>query len=94
MDRILDRLKVYITSSSPIVVIETLEEARAVVVARAAAADLKLAFFEWSIADGLTRTDGAYPNIRLTPDELPSQPPINNTQGAAGVLAHLLTMSI
>lgn len=94
MDRAIDRLKVFINSSSPIVVIETLEEPRALEVARTAAADLKAPFFEWSIADGLARTDGAYPRMRLNPDELLNQPPINNTQAAAGVLAHMLTMTI
>ncbi len=51
----LDRLKVLINSSTPIVVMETAEEVRAVNVVRAACAELNMAMFEWSIADGLLR---------------------------------------
>jgi SpoVK/Ycf46/Vps4 family AAA+-type ATPase len=52
----LDRLKVLINSSTPIVVMETSEEVHAVNLVRAACADLKMATFEWSIADGLLRS--------------------------------------
>jgi len=45
----LDRLKILINSSTPIVVMETLEEMRAVGLARTACADLNIAIFEWSI---------------------------------------------
>jgi len=51
----LERLKVLIESSTPIVVMETVEEVRAVRLVRAACADLNLAVFEWSIAGGLVR---------------------------------------
>ena len=51
----LDRLKVLIDSSTPIVVIETVEETRAVRMVRAACAALNLAAFEWSVATGLLR---------------------------------------
>src|SRR5437016_2487804 len=54
-----DRLKVLINSSTPIVVIETVEERRAVDLVRTAAAELKVPVFEWSIADGLTRSGAA-----------------------------------
>ena len=54
----LERLKVLINSSTPIVVMETVEEKRAVMLARAAGAELNLPVFEWSIADGLTRAGG------------------------------------
>ena len=50
----LDRLKVLINSSTPIVVMETSEEMRAVNMVRAACTALNMATFEWSIADGLT----------------------------------------
>src|SRR5271156_6399766 len=53
----LDRLKVLINSSTPIVVMETSEEMRAVSVVRAACSELNMATFEWSIADGLVRTE-------------------------------------
>jgi len=52
----LDRLKVLINSSTPIVVMETSEEMHAVNMVRAACAELKMATFEWSIADGLLRS--------------------------------------
>ena len=52
----LDRLKVLINSSTPIVVMETSEEMHAVNMVRAACTELKMATFEWSIADGLLRS--------------------------------------
>jgi ATP-dependent 26S proteasome regulatory subunit len=52
----LNRLKVLINSSTPIVVMETSEETRAVSMVRTACAELNMATFEWSIADGLLRT--------------------------------------
>jgi len=51
----LDRLKVLINSCTPIVVMETVEEMRAVRLVRAACSSLELATFEWSIASGLLR---------------------------------------
>jgi ATP-dependent 26S proteasome regulatory subunit len=53
-----ERLKVLVSSSTPVVVIETVEEARAVRLIRLAADQLQLPIFEWSIADGLTRAGG------------------------------------
>jgi hypothetical protein len=50
-----DRLKVLIDSSTPIIVMETVEEMRAVRLVPAAASALNLAAFEWSIAGGLAR---------------------------------------
>ena len=52
----LDRLKVLINSSTPILVMETAEETRAVNLVRSACADLNMATFEWTIADGLVRS--------------------------------------
>ena len=52
----LDRLRVLINSSTPIVVMETSEEMHAVSMVRAACSELNMATFEWSIADGLLRT--------------------------------------
>jgi ATP-dependent 26S proteasome regulatory subunit len=51
----LERLKVLLSSSTPIVVMETVEEMRAVRLVRAACSTLNLATFEWSIASGLVR---------------------------------------
>jgi SpoVK/Ycf46/Vps4 family AAA+-type ATPase len=55
MPDILDRLKILIDSSTPIIVIETVEEMRAVQLVREASSPLNLAVFEWSIASGLVR---------------------------------------
>ncbi len=55
MDKVLERLKVLIDSSTPIVVMETVEEVRAVRMVRAACSALNLAVFEWTIATGLAR---------------------------------------
>jgi AAA+ superfamily predicted ATPase len=52
----LERLKVLINSSTPIVVMETSEEMRAVNLVRAACSELNMATFEWTIADGLVRS--------------------------------------
>ena len=52
----LERLKVLVNSSTPIVVMETVEEMRALGLVRLACADLNMAVFEWSIADGLVRS--------------------------------------
>ncbi len=57
----LERLKVLINSSTPIVVMETVEEVRALNLVRAACAELQLAVFEWSIADGLIRSGSNAP---------------------------------
>ena len=56
MADVLERLKVLINSSTPIVVMETVEEVRAVDAVRTACSELNMAVFEWSIADGLART--------------------------------------
>jgi len=51
----LERLKILLSSSTPIVVMETVEEMRAVRLVRTACSSLSLATFEWSIASGLVR---------------------------------------
>ena len=55
MDNTLDRLKVLLDSSTPIVVVETVEETRATRMVRMACAALNIAAFEWTIATGLSR---------------------------------------
>jgi SpoVK/Ycf46/Vps4 family AAA+-type ATPase len=55
MPDVLDRLKILLNSSTPIVVMETVEEMRAVRLVRVACSSLNLATFEWSIASGLVR---------------------------------------
>ncbi|MBI3477615.1 MAG: AAA family ATPase [Acidobacteria bacterium] len=52
----LERLKVLINSSTPIIVMETAEEVRALSLVRAACTELNMAVFEWTIADGLVRS--------------------------------------
>ena len=52
----LERLKVLINSSTPIVVMETVEEVRALGLVRMACSELSLPVYEWSIADGLVRS--------------------------------------
>lgn len=66
MTDIIERLRILIDSSTPIVVIETVEEMRAIRAVRAACAALNMAVFEWSIASGLSRcgSDGS----ELVPD--------------------------
>ena len=51
-----DRLKILINSSTPIVAVETVEEARVLSLIRQTCGDLNLPLFEWSIADGLIRS--------------------------------------
>ncbi|MGA3092328.1 MAG: AAA family ATPase [Terriglobales bacterium] len=68
----LERLKVLINSSTPIVVIETVEELRALSLVRVACSDLSLAVFEWTIADGLVRSGSGAPAPQ---PRLPQMPP-------------------
>src|SRR5690242_29438 len=56
MANVVDRLKVLPESSTPIVVMETVEEVRAVRLVRVACSAVNLATFEWSIASGLMRS--------------------------------------
>src|SRR5271170_4895790 len=66
----LDRLKVLINSSTPIVVMETSEETHAVNLVRTACTELNMATFEWSIADGLLRSGT---NTPPEPPKIPLQ---------------------
>ncbi len=52
----LERLKILVDSSTPIVVLETVEEMRAIRMVRSVCSALNLATFEWSIASGLVRS--------------------------------------
>ena len=62
----LERLKILINSSTPIVVMETVEEMRAVNLVRSACTELNMAVFEWTIADGLTRSGSNTPAVPAT----------------------------
>jgi hypothetical protein len=57
----LERVKILINSSTPIVVMETVEEVEAVALVRSACSELNLAVFEWTIADGLVRSGSGAP---------------------------------
>ena len=70
----LERLKVLINSSTPIVIIETMEEARAVRLIRTAADDAQLPVFEWNVADGLTRAGGVPVNSAPITSPVPRPP--------------------
>jgi SpoVK/Ycf46/Vps4 family AAA+-type ATPase len=59
MKTTLERLKILINSHTPVVVVETVEEGRALALIRLACSELNLPLFEWSIADGLVRAGGA-----------------------------------
>jgi hypothetical protein len=86
-----ERLKVLIDSSTPVVVIETVEETRALKVVQTACSQLNLPVFEWSIADGLSRCGNNQPgagNVAGTGQG------VLNTREPAQVLAHLETMTI
>ena len=56
IDKATDRLRVLLDSSTPIVVMETVEESRAVRLVRLACQSLNLSCFEWTIASGLVRS--------------------------------------
>src|SRR5256886_3832387 len=105
----LERLKILITSSRPIVVMETVEEMRAVSLVRTACADLNMAVFEWSIADGLVRSGSNVPGIlgadlqmrinaarhAANPDAPESgKAAVYNTQDPVQALANLETMTL
>jgi ATP-dependent 26S proteasome regulatory subunit len=97
----LERLKTLINSSTPIIVLETLEEKRAISMVRMVCGQLHLPLFEWSIANGLVRSGSsgplnAPPQTMAHPIGLSEQAPalIANTREPAQVLAHLETMSI
>ena len=67
----LERLKVLINSSTPIIVMETVEEVQAVSLVRSACSELNLAVFEWTIADGLVRSGSGAP---ASPTAYPARP--------------------
>src|SRR5258708_33866210 len=82
-----ERLKVLSNSMPPIVVIESVEEVRAVDLVCSACADLSLPVFQWNIADGLSRC-GNNPSVHE------QAVVIGNTREPQQALAHLETMNI
>lgn len=94
-------LKVIIDSNTPMVLIETAEEIRAIDIIREAAGDLNMPVFEWSIADGLQRSGGTAETLpapvilgkeQYREENIPQ--PIYNTREAADMLAHLETLTV
>jgi SpoVK/Ycf46/Vps4 family AAA+-type ATPase len=102
----LARLKVLLDSSTPIVVVETVEEVRAVRLVRAACASLNLAAFEWTIASGLVRCGSDVGEIvPESPNSVSAHGPtvqealanskaIYNSQEPAQMLANLEAISL
>jgi len=77
-----ERLKVLINSSTPIVVMETVEELRAVSLVRTACSELNMAVFEWTIADGLVRSgSNAPPAVPAQPYARAAAIPQGNSEG-------------
>jgi ATP-dependent 26S proteasome regulatory subunit len=103
----LERLKVLINSSTPIVVMETVEEVRAVRMVRLACSELNLATFEWTIASGLARSGTITHDLQFE-DTLPpggyspahrsdaeqNSKAIYNSQDPAQMLGNLEAVSI
>ncbi len=81
----LDRLKVLINSSTPIIVMETSEETHAVSMVRSACTELNMATFEWSIADGLLRSGSGAPveAQKMTLQDRIDQPTLRAQTGRA-----------
>src|SRR6202163_1258708 len=94
----LDRLKVLINSSTPIVVMETVEEVCAMSLVRTACSQLSLPVFEWTIADGLVRcgSDLATPALSAPGSGVGVAPKtaMYNTADPVQALANLETMTI
>jgi SpoVK/Ycf46/Vps4 family AAA+-type ATPase len=106
MDKVLERLKVLIDSSTPIVVMETVEETRAVRMVRAACTALNLATFEWTIASGLARSGAVGGDATIESGMLPpggyaghlpdsdNAKALYNSREPAQMLANLESISI
>src|SRR5271157_5207964 len=90
LERPLDRLKVLINSSTPIVVMETVEEMRALSLVRTACSDLSLAVFEWTIADGLVRSGSG----AAAPQPVQARGTIPQGNSEAGRLARTVLSSV
>ena len=94
----LERLKVLINSSTPIVVMETVEEVRALSLVRMACSELNLAVFEWTIADGLLRSGSGLATPLLSPagSDASAGPrtAMYNTADPVQALANLETMTL
>jgi len=95
----LERLTVLINSSTPIVVMETVEEVRAVSLVRQACSELNMAIFEWTIADGLVRCGGgaAVPPVSVQAMRGEAAGPktaVYNTTDPVQALANMESMTV
>jgi SpoVK/Ycf46/Vps4 family AAA+-type ATPase len=100
----LQRLKVLIDSSTPIIVMETVEEVRAVRMVRAACSALNLATFEWSVATGLLRSGSSVgevitggspePTAHGAQEMLENAKALYNSREPAAMLANLEGITI
>jgi ATP-dependent 26S proteasome regulatory subunit len=98
----LERLKILLNSSTPIVVMETVEEMRAVRLVRAACSSLNLATFEWSIASGLVRCGSdvgelvpeTHPSAIGQGHDLSGAQALYNSKEPAQALSNLEAMSV
>jgi SpoVK/Ycf46/Vps4 family AAA+-type ATPase len=100
----LQRLKILIDSSTPIVVMETVEEVRAVRMVRAACSALNLAAFEWSVATGLLRSGSSLGEVVTGtgydmalhggPDSEQNAKALYNSREPAAMLANLEGITI
>jgi ATP-dependent 26S proteasome regulatory subunit len=87
----LERLKILINSSTPILVMETAEEMHAVSMVRAACSELNMAVFEWSIADGLLRSGVASTESSKMPPQAHAGP--TNAWGSVNATATRTALS-
>src|SRR5260370_10239944 len=95
IDKPLDRLKVLINSSTPIVVMETVEELRALSLVRMACSELSVAVFEWTIADGLVGSgSGAAALPSVVTDAPGPRTAMYDTADPVQALANLETMTL
>jgi len=94
----LERLKILINSSTPIVVMETAEEVHAVRLVRAACSALDMAAFEWTIASGLVRcgsdTGELIPEVGGVAPALHETQAIYNSRDPQQALSNLAAMSL
>src|SRR6478672_7626594 len=98
----LERLKILLSSATPIEVMETVEEMRAVRLVRAACSSLSLATFVWSIASGLVRggseVGGVVPETGFSAGgaghDLSGAQTLYNSKDPAQALSNLEAMSL
>ena len=71
-----DHLKILINSCTPIIIMETVEEQRALTLVRSVTEELQLPLFEWNIADGLRRSLPPKPLALATATAVAAAPPL------------------